>query len=59
MSRFAHLSPEEIAGVILLVVVLAFVALRPSAITDAFGGPYATPAPGGGPARELVQEAMP
>lgn len=54
MQRLSRLAPEEIAGTVLLVVVLAFVALRPGAITDLFESPYATPVPGGGPARERV-----
>jgi hypothetical protein len=57
VSRFSHLAPEEIVGAILLVLVLAFAAARPAAITEVFTSPYATPAPGGGPARELVPAA--
>ncbi len=56
VRRLSHLAPEEIAGLVLLVVVLAFAAARSAAITDLFDSPYATPAPGGGPARELVPE---
>lgn len=56
LSRFA---PEEIAGIALLLIVLAFAALRPAAITDVFESPYATPAPEGGPARQLVPEGLP
>ena len=43
----------------LLALVLAFVAIRPAAITDLFESPFATPAPGGGPARQLVPETRP
>ncbi len=51
MDRFSDLAPEEIAGAILLVLAIAFVAIRPAAVTRLFESPYATPAPGGGPGR--------
>jgi hypothetical protein len=57
MSRLAHLSPEEIAGAFLLVLVLALALIRPAPITRLFDSPYATPAPGGGPARQIVPAA--
>jgi len=57
VTRFQHLAPEEIAAAVLLVLVLAFAALRPGAISQLFESPYSTPAPGGGPARLLVPEA--
>lgn len=56
MRRLSHLAPEEIIGLVLLAVVLTLAAVRPSAITELLEPPYATPAPGGGPARELVPE---
>lgn len=59
MGRLSHFAPEEIAGLALLVLVLAFAAMRPGAITRVFESPYATPAPGGGPARHLVPETWP
>ena len=57
VTRFQHLAPEEIAGAVLLVVVLAFALLRPGPISQLFESPYSTPAPGGGPARQLVPAA--
>lgn len=54
MSRFWRLAPEEIVGALLLVLAIAFVAVRPTVITQRFEAPYATPAPEGGPARSLV-----
>ncbi len=54
MSRFSHLAPEEIAAGVLLVLVLAFAVFRPGAIPALFESPFATPAPGGGPALQLV-----
>lgn len=59
MRRFTHLAPEEIAGIALLVIVLALAAVRPAAITDMLQSPYATPVPEGGPARQLVPEGLP
>jgi len=59
VARFSHLAPEEIVGTALLVLVLAFAAFRPAAITDPFASPFATPAPGGGPARQLVPDGRP
>lgn len=56
MARLARYAPEEIAGAILLVLALTLVALRPGAVTHLFDTPFATPAPGGGPAREIVPE---
>ena len=57
VRRLSHLAPEEIAGALLLAVVLIFVALRPGAVTDRFlGEPYATPHPDGGGALIFLQE---
>lgn len=54
--RLSRLAPEEIAGAVMLCLVLLLVALRPSAVGDLFASPYATPDPSGGPARSIVQE---
>jgi hypothetical protein len=54
VTRLQHLAPEEIAAGVLLVVVLAFALLRPGPISQLFESPYSTPAPGGGPARQIV-----
>lgn len=54
MGRLSRLSPEEIAGGVLLALVLLLVALRPGPVTQLLESPFSTPAPGGGPARELV-----
>jgi len=59
MRRLAHLAPEELAGIVLLALVLLLVALRPATVTEMFGSPYATPHPDGGPARELVPDPPP
>ena len=59
MDRLAHLAPEEIVGTALLLAVLLFVAVRPTAVTQRFDQPYATPAPGGGAARLIVPESRP
>jgi len=59
VARLAHLAPEEIAGAALLAFVLALALIRPGPISDLFEPPYATPAPGGGPARLLVPEPSP
>jgi hypothetical protein len=56
VTRFQHLAPEEIAGAVLLVVVLAVALLRPGPISQLFESPYSTPAPGGGPARQIVPD---
>jgi hypothetical protein len=59
MGRFSDLAPEEIAGAILLVLAIALVAVRPSAVTRLFESPYATPAPGGGPALQFLRSETP
>jgi hypothetical protein len=59
VRRLGRFTPEELLGVALLVIVLAFVAIRPAAITEMLRSPYATPAPEGGPARLLVPEGVP
>ena len=59
VTRVQHLAPEEIAGAILLVVVLALALVRSGPITELFESPYSTPAPGGGPARQIVPDATP
>ena len=59
MERLAHFAPEEIVGTALLLAVLLFVALRPTAVMQRFDQPFATPAPGGGAARLIVPEARP
>ena len=56
MRRLAHLAPEEILGAALLAVVIALAAVRAPALGHLFESPYATPAPGGGPARLIVPE---
>lgn len=50
MDRLHELAPEEIAGTVLLVLVILFVGLRPAGVTRVFDSPWSTPAPGGGPA---------
>lgn len=59
MSRLSHLAPEEIAAAILLALALGIAVLRPAALGQLLESPYATPAPGGGPAREIVPEVQP
>jgi hypothetical protein len=54
MARLGRFSPEELIGLALLVVVLAFAAMRTDVIAEVLQPPYATPAAGGGPARQLV-----
>jgi hypothetical protein len=54
VTRFEHLAPEEIVATLLLVVVLAFALFRPGPISQLFESPYSTPAPGGGPARQIL-----
>jgi hypothetical protein len=56
MDRLSHFAPEEIFGTALLLIVLLFVAIRPAAVTRQFESPFATPAPGGGAARQLVPD---
>lgn len=56
MARLSRLAPEEIIGTVLLVLVLTFLAFRPATVTHLFETPFATPAPGGGPAREIVPD---
>jgi hypothetical protein len=56
VTRFEHLAPEEIAGAFLLVVALVFAVLHPGPISQLFESPYSTPAPGGGPARQIVPD---
>lgn len=57
VKRLSRLAPEEIVGGLLFVLVLAFVAAQPRAVTRLFETPYATPAPGGGPAYSLLPSA--
>jgi hypothetical protein len=59
VDRLSHFAPEEIVGTGLLLIVLLFVAIRPAAVTQQFSSPFATPAPGGGPARLIVPEGRP
>lgn len=60
VTRLAYLAPEEIVGTFLLVLVLALVALWPASLTRHFeSSPFATPAPGGGPARLIVPDTRP
>ncbi len=59
MDRLSHFAPEEIVGSTLLLVILVFVAIRPAVVTQRFESPFATPAPGGGPARLFVPESRP
>ncbi len=54
MGRLSRLAPEEIAGAVLLALVLLLVAVRPGPVARLFESPFSTPDPGGGPARELV-----
>ena len=55
MKRLSRAAPEEIAVAVVLVVVLALAALRPASIGRLFESPYATPAPSGGPALDLLR----
>jgi hypothetical protein len=59
VDRLSHFAPEEIVGAGLLLIVLLFVAIRPAAVTQQFESPFATPAPGGGPAQRLVPQGRP
>jgi len=59
VRRLSHLAPEEIAGAIILAILLAFLSLRPGAITRSFESPYATPAPGGGAGVQFLREPAP
>ena len=54
VKRFQHLAPEEIAGAIFLVLAIAIALVRSGPIAQLFEDPYSTPAPGGGPARQIV-----
>jgi len=54
VTRFQHLAPEEIAGALLLVIAILVGVMVPGPISQLFESPYSTPAPGGGPARQLV-----
>jgi hypothetical protein len=54
VPRLGRFSLEELIGLALLVVVLAFAAMRRDVIAEVLQPPYATPAPEGGPARQLV-----
>jgi hypothetical protein len=60
VDRLSRFAPEEIVGTGLLLIVLLFVAIRPAAVTQRFeSSPFATPAPGGGPARQIVPQSRP
>jgi len=54
VARLSRFAPEEIVGTALLVVVLGLALIRPAPIGELFEAPFATPAPGGGPARVIV-----
>ena len=54
MRRLERFSAEEVVGIVLLVIVIGLAAMRADAIAEVFEPPYATPAPEGGPARQLV-----
>jgi hypothetical protein len=56
MARLSRLAPEEILGTVLLALALSLLAIRPGAVTHLFEAPFATPAPGGGPARQIVPD---
>ncbi len=57
VGRWQHLAPEEIAGMVLLAAVLVLALLRSGPISQLFESPYSTPAPGGGPGRQVVPAA--
>ncbi len=56
MDRLSRLAPEEIVGAVLLALALSLLVLRPGPVGQLFESPFATPAPGGGPARQLVPD---
>lgn len=55
VKRLSRLAPEDIAGGVLLVVVLTFTVVRPAAIRELFESPLAAATPDGGPAAQLLQ----
>lgn len=57
MQRLQRFAAEEIVAVVLLAVVIGLAFVRSDAIAEVFESPYATPAPEGGPARQLVPGA--
>lgn len=59
MRRLERFSADELAAAILLVVVIGLALVRADVITEIFEPPYATPAPGGGPARQIVPSSSP
>lgn len=54
MRRLQRLAAEEIVALVLLVAVIGLAFVRSDAIAEVFETPYATPAPEGGPARQLI-----
>jgi hypothetical protein len=54
--RLAHISPEELILVPIVIVILIAVLAQPSSITRLFESPYATPAPGEAPAERFLRE---
>ena len=59
VKRLSRFAPEEIAAAVMLVVVLALVLARPTAIGQLFESPYATPAPGGGAGSDVIRSPAP
>ena len=55
VTRIQHLAPEEIAGAIFLAVAILVAVMSPGPIAHLFESPYSTPAPGGGPARKIIE----
>lgn len=59
MRRLQRFAAEEIVAVVLLVAVIGLAFARADVIAEVFEPPYATPAPEGGPARQLVPNSPP
>lgn len=55
----AHVSPEELLLIPLVILVVLGVILQPAAITRLFETPYATPIPGDSPADEVLNDRSP
>lgn len=55
----AHVAPEELLLIPVVILVIVAVLAQPTAITRLFEGPYATPIPGDSPADIILRERTP
>lgn len=57
--RLAHVTPEELLLIPVIILVVVGLLTQPTAITRLFESPYATPIPGDSPADEVLDGRLP